>query len=167
MSMRIYTVHELPGAPLDGTGIVLVKEGFSFPAFLFSWIWLLWHRLWIAFALWIALIIVVSAIAQNLIGAEGAAICSLALQFLLGFEAGDIRRWTLERNGYRMAGLAGGGNLEEAERAFFAKWDRPLKLEPTEPPKPIWPRRAAQASDSAKRDANADEVLGLFPKAGG
>jgi hypothetical protein len=113
------------------------------------------------------LIIVVSAIAQNLIGAEGAAICSLALQFLLGFEAGDIRRWTLERKGYRMVGLAGGGNLEEAERAFFSRWDRPLNLEPTAPPKPIWPRRAVPASDAAKRDANAGDVFGLFPKAGG
>lgn len=160
MSMRIYTVHELPGAPLDGAGIVLVKEGFSFPAFAFSWAWLLWHRLWIAAALWIALIIVVSLVAQNLLGAEGAAICSLALQLMLGFEANDIRRWTLERKGYRMAGLAGGGNLEEAERAFFAKWDRPLDVESAPERKPVWGHRANTA-------AKPDDVLGLFPKAGG
>ncbi|MBX3494811.1 MAG: DUF2628 domain-containing protein [Parvibaculum sp.] len=160
MSMRIYTVHELPGAPLDGAGIVLVKEGFSVPAFVFSWAWLLWHRLWIAAALWIALIIVVSLVAQNLLGAEGAAICSLALQLMLGFEANDIRRWTLARKGYRMVGLAGGGNLEEAERAFFAKWDRPLNVAPAPPPKRVWGRRAETA-------AKPDDVFGLFPKAGG
>ncbi|MDO8837548.1 MAG: DUF2628 domain-containing protein [Parvibaculum sp.] len=158
MSMRIYTVHELQGAPLDGAGIVLVKEGFSFPAFAFSWIWLLWHRLWVALALWIALLVAVSLIAQNLLGAEATAICSLALQVLLGFEANDIRRWTLERKGYRMAGLAGGGNLEEAERAFFAKWDRSLHVDAAPSPRPVWGRRTGAASD---------DVLGLFPKAGG
>jgi len=160
MSMRIYTVHELPGAPLDGAGIVLVKEGFSFPALVFSWAWLLWHRLWIAAALWIALLVAVSLIAQSLFGAQGAAICSLALQLMLGFEANDIRRWTLERNGYRMAGLAGGGNLEEAELAFFAKWDRPLRIEAALPRKPVWGRRA-------DAPAKPDEVFGLFPKARG
>ena len=160
MSMRIYTVHELSGAPLDGAGIVLVKEGFSFPAFAFSWAWLLWHRLWIAAALWIALLIAVSLVAQNLFGAQGAAVCSLALQLMLGFEANDIRRWTLARRGYHMAGLAGGGNLEEAERAFFAKWDRPLTVEPAPERKPVWGHRANTA-------AKPDDVFGLFPKAGG
>jgi hypothetical protein len=158
MSMRIYTVHELQGAPLDGAGIVLVKEGFSLPAFAFSWIWLLWHRLWVALALWIALLVAISLIAQNLLGAEAIAICSLALQVLLGFEANDIRRWTLERKGYRMVGLAGGGNLEEAERAFFAKWDRSLHVETAPAPMPVWGRRAEAASG---------DVTGLFPKAGG
>ncbi|WP_339830818.1 DUF2628 domain-containing protein [uncultured Parvibaculum sp.] len=157
MSMRIYTVHQLPGAPLDGAGIVLVKEGFSFPAFAFSWIWLLWHRLWIALALWILLVVAVSLVAQNLFGAEAAAVCSLVLQLMLGFEANDIRRWTLERNRYRMVGLAGGGNLEEAERAFFAKWEGPLHLDRVAAPGPVWPRRA---------EATPDDVVGLFPKAG-
>jgi hypothetical protein len=93
--MRIYTVHELPGAPLDGAGIVLVKEGFSFPAFAFSWAWLLWHRLWIAFCVWLGLTAALSFLMQMAFGAGAAMACSLALQFLLGTEANDIRRWTI------------------------------------------------------------------------
>ncbi|MDP1625994.1 DUF2628 domain-containing protein [Parvibaculum sp.] len=163
--MRIYTVHELQGAPLDGAGIVLVKEGFSFPAFVFSWAWLLWHRLWIALGLWIGLIAVISFFVERLAGAEAAALCSLALQLLLGFEANDIRRWTMERKGYRLAGIVGGSSLEEAERNFFANWGRPLDIAP-EPPaaKAVWPRRAPAAE---KPSGDGDRVFGLFPKAGG
>ena len=157
--MRIYTVHELPGAPLDGNGIVLVKEGFSFPAFAFSWAWLAYHRMWVALAIWIGLAVTLSYVVQAAFGPAAAAAVSLALNFMLGAEANDIRRWTLERNGYREAGLAGGATLEEAERNFFAKWDRPLVVEEVKPvTAPVWPRRAPARKDG--------EVLGLFPEAG-
>ncbi|ABS62856.1 conserved hypothetical protein [Parvibaculum lavamentivorans DS-1] len=162
--MRIYTVHELQGAPLDGAGLVLVKEGFSFPAFLFSWAWLLWQRLWIAFGFWLLLVAATSFIVERLLGAEAATVCSLALQLLLGFEANDIRRWTLERKGYRLTGIVGGSSLEEAERNFFARWDGPLEVVPAAPsePGPVWPRRAPPAETSG-----SERIFGLFPKAGG
>lgn len=157
--MRIYTVHELPGAPLDGKGIVLVKEGFSFPAFAFSWAWLLYHRMWVALAIWIGLTVTLSYLVQAVLGAPAAAAVSLALGFMLGAEGNDIRRWTLERKGYREAGIAAGASLEEAERNFFAKWDRPLAVEEVKPvTAPVWPRRAPARKDG--------EVLGLFPEAG-
>ena len=157
--MRIYTVHELPGAPLDGAGIMLVKEGFSFPAFAFSWAWLLWHRLWVALCIWIGLTATLSFAMQIAFGAGAAMACSLALQFLLGAEANDIRRWTLARKGYRELGVTGGGSLEEAERNFFAKWDRPLDVEKVRPvTAPVWPRPAP-----ARTAGSEGEVFGLFP----
>lgn len=163
--MRIYTVHELPGAPLDGAGILLVKEGFSFPAFAFSWAWLLWHRLWIALGLWLGLTIGLSFLMEWSLGPQAAMVCSLALQLILGFEANDIRRWTLERKGYRLAGIVGGGSLEEAERNFFAKWDRPLEVDPVPSASaPVWPRRPAPAGTERP---GGDDIFGLFPKAGG
>ncbi len=157
--MRIYSVHELPGAPLDGKGIVLVKEGYSFPAFAFSWAWLAYHRMWIALAIWIGLTVTLSWAMQQALGPAAATVASLALNFLLGAEANDIRRWTLERRGYRAAGLAAGSSLEEAERNFFAKWDRPLEVDEEKPvTAPVWPRRAPARPQG--------EVLGLFPEAG-
>jgi len=156
---RIYTVHELPGAPLDGAGIVLVKEGFSFPAFAFSWVWLLYHRMWVALAIWIGLTVTLSWVLQETLGPAAAAAASLALGFMLGAEGNDIRRWTLARKGYREAGIAAGASLEEAERNFFAKWDRSLVVEEVKPvTAPIWPRRAPVRPGG--------EVLGLFPEAG-
>lgn len=157
--MRIYTVHELPGAPLDGKGIVLVKEGFSFPAFAFSWVWLAYHRMWVALAIWIGVTVTLSWAMQSALGAPAAAVASLALSFMLGAEGNDIRRWALAQKGYREVGLAGGASLEEAERNFFAKCERPLSVEEVKPvTAPVWPRRAP-----ARRDG---EVLGLFPEAG-
>lgn len=158
--MQIYTVHELPGAPLDGAGLVLVKEGFSFPAFVFSWAWLLWHRLWIAFGLWLGLTALVSLAVDFLYGAGAAAICSLALQLVLGFEANDIRRWTLARRGYRLAGMTGGATRNDAERLFFMTWDRPLDAALLEPATaPVWPRRVSATG-------GRPEIFGLFPDAG-
>ena len=157
--MRIYTVHELPGAPLDGKGIVLVKEGFSFPAFAFSWAWLLYHRMWVALAIWIGVTVTLSWAMQSALGAPAAAVASLALSFMLGAEGNDIRRGSLAQKGYREVGLAGGASLEEAERNFFAKWDRPLTVEEVKPvTAPVWPRRAPARKDG--------DVLGLFPEAG-
>jgi len=165
--MRIYTVHELPGAPLDGAGIVLVKEGFSFPAFLLSWLWLLFSRLWTALGLWIGLTAVTSFLAERYLGLEGAMLCSLALQLLLGFEGNDIRRWTLARKGYREIGIVAGASLEEAERRFFEKWDRPLDVAPVAPlSAPVWPQRPAPALRPARAPAGAGEIFGLFPEAG-
>jgi hypothetical protein len=157
--MRIYTVHELPGAPLDGAGLKLVKEGFSFPALAFSWAWLLWHRAWVALCLWIGLTVVISFLVQMAFGAPAAAIASFLLNFLLGAEGNDIRRWTLARKGYREIGLTGGTTLEEAERNFFAKWDRPLTVAPLQQAAaPVWPRKPAPRA--------AGEVMGLFPDPG-
>lgn len=163
--MRIYTVHELPGAPLDGAGIVLVKEGFSFPALLLSWIWLAFNRLWIALCLWIGLTTVTSFLVERTLGVEAAMFCSLALQLLLGFEGNDIRRWTLARKGYREVGIVSSSTLEEAERRFFERWDHPLDVAPVEPLNaPVWPRRNAVAP--MQKPANPNEIFGLFPEAG-
>lgn len=158
--MRIYTVHELPGAPLDGDGIVLVKEGFSFPAFAFSWAWALYHRMWVALAIWIGITVTLSWAAQAAFGPSAAMVVSLALNFMLGAEGNDIRRWTLARRGYREAGLATGASLEEAERNFLASWDRPLAVEEVKPvTAPVWPRRPQPAQTESG-------VFGLFPDAG-
>ncbi|MDX5367355.1 MAG: DUF2628 domain-containing protein, partial [Alphaproteobacteria bacterium] len=120
---------------------------------------LLYHRKWIALAIWIGHTVTLSWAMQDASGPAAAMVVSLALNFMLGAEANDIRRWTLERKGYREAGLAAGASLEEAERNFFAKWDRPLKVEEVRPvTAPVWPRRAPARKDG--------EVLGLFPEAG-
>ena len=55
--MASYVVMEPPGASRNdaAAGAVLVRDGFSFLAFLLPPLWLLWHRLWIEAALVFAL----------------------------------------------------------------------------------------------------------------
>ena len=50
--MRIYTVHESPFWALaekavPGADVVLIAEGFCWPAALFTVLWAAWHRLWL------------------------------------------------------------------------------------------------------------------------
>ena len=93
--MRVWTVHTASAA-IPARAPVLVREGFSWGAFLFGPVWLLLHRLWLAALLW-----VVAALALVLLlpGPAGV-VAVLAGQFLLGCHAPDLRRWGLRRRGY-------------------------------------------------------------------
>jgi len=161
--MRIYTVHELVGAPADGKGIVLVREGFSWTAAVFNLFWLFFKKLWIAAALYLALVLLVVS-AARLIGFsdEVISIFSLVLQGFLGAAAHDIERWTLVRKGYSEIGIASGRNLHDAERDFFRHWEGPVAANrPTASQSSkasVWPHREAPDAHSA---------IGLFPRAGG
>lgn len=123
--MRIYTVHERPGVPGEArdaalADAVLVKEGFSWPAFLAAPLWALHHRQWLG--------LVAYAVAVTLLGlaAEGAALgeasaATLALGFaiLVGASANDWRRDTLARQGYGLAAVVAAPDLEAAEERWF------------------------------------------------
>src|SRR3712207_2763918 len=87
-----------PDARLDREGRpsrrppVLVREGFSWGAFLFGPFWLLANRLWLAALLWL-----VAAVAALLLASVGGAWALPALQFLLGCHARDLKRRALAR----------------------------------------------------------------------
>src|SRR5690606_7078265 len=109
-----------------------------------------------------ALLLLINALLQYFgFGPEEAFICSSAFQLLLGFEANDLRRWTLTRKGYSMIGIAAGRSLDEAEQHLLAQWGgpKPGAHPATALRAAIWPRPAS--------GADRDTVLGLFPKAGG
>ena len=57
---KVYTAHVRGRGGVDAD-IVFVKDGFSWPAFFFTAVWALWHRLWL-----FALIV----LGQNLVQAE-------------------------------------------------------------------------------------------------
>jgi hypothetical protein len=44
------------------------------------------------------------------------------VHFLIGLESSTIRRWTLDRNGWRTVGSVVGRNWAECERRFFEAW---------------------------------------------
>jgi len=104
--MRVFTVHAKPGAR---PGTRLVREGFSFWAFLFGPLWLLWHALWLALLAYLLLAVAIAFIPDPW---EGWA--TLALQVLMGLHARDIQRWTLGRRGFATEGVVAGRDEEEA-----------------------------------------------------
>lgn len=93
--MRSWTVHL---APADVKAPILIREGFSFWAFLFGPFWLFRHRAWIAGG--VVLLVLISV---NFLDDPWGIALALAFHLLLGFHGGDLRRWTLRRRGWKLA----------------------------------------------------------------
>jgi hypothetical protein len=125
--MQTYTVHEPPTAPADrvdrAEGLVFIKDGFSWGAALFGPLWLLAHRLWWPLIGYIATYGAIEAVRlTRIVDQRWIGLCLLALNLLLAFEGDSLRRWTLNRRGWRMLGAANGRNRNECERRFFEAW---------------------------------------------
>jgi hypothetical protein len=108
--MKYWTVHlkpENPGLPIAP---VLVREGFSFAAFLFGPIWLLAHRAWIPAVLLIAVNVLVGSLAPD--AAEP--FLFLAIMFFVGLAGNDMRRFSLERSGYLLMHVVAARDVDGA-----------------------------------------------------
>lgn len=176
--MRIYTVHYRKDAPADAEGFVFVREGFAWGGLIFGWLWLLFRRLWIPLALWVAAALLLGVFAEAThIDESVPAIVALAMQLWLGFEGNDLRRWGLERKGYRQVDIVAALNAADAERIFFARWKGQVDLSEhtgnwVSPSGGVWPKRPEARPADAKHGErhsvwprSEDEgVLGLFPK---
>jgi hypothetical protein len=116
-----YTVH-VRGRGRADADVVFVKDGFSWPAFFFTLIWALWHRLWM-FALIVAASGFAIAIVSELLLLDPVtdAAIGLAWSVLVGFEANDARRRALERRDFDTEDVVLGQTLAQAEHSFFQK----------------------------------------------
>ena len=122
--MRIYTVHHRQEASGSLTGLgddaVLVKEGFSWPAFFIPLIWLIYKRMWIVLAFFLAVTIALTALARIADLPDSAMLVgSLAINLIMGLEGNDLYRWTLARRRYREQAVVVGHNLVTAEQRYF------------------------------------------------
>ena len=129
--MRLYTVHVPaiePGRVPPGenrleqqlAGMVPVKEGFCWPAFFFSVVWSLWHRLWFVAVALIAVNLAASVIVFQT-GANQVVnfVISFGIALLLGYMANDFRRAKLERNGYSERGVVLAGTAKAAVERYL------------------------------------------------
>ena len=155
--MAVYTVHVPEGVAdhvrrADRT--VFVREGFNSAAFVFGLLFLLWHRLWIALALWLLACCSIAALAWTLHPPVGSLVALLALMHLfVGVEGNDLRRWRLERRRFSLADVVTGHRREDAERAFFFR-------RPSEAPVPAPPPTRRPAHDAMPA------VIGMFQDEG-
>ncbi|MFW6077226.1 MAG: DUF2628 domain-containing protein [Hyphomicrobiales bacterium] len=122
--MRVYTVHHRQEASgsLTGLGedVILVKDGFSWPAFFLAPIWLIYKRMWIVLAFYVAAAIASAVLAELALAPDGAVfVANLALHLLLGLEGNDLYRWTLARRRYREQASVVGNDLMTAEQRYF------------------------------------------------
>ena len=92
--MKTFTAHLKPGRPP-----ILVRESWSWGAFLFGPLWLIAHRAWIPAVMDVAATIVLLAALPDSV--QGPALFGLAV--ILGLLGRDMVRWSLNRRGYTLA----------------------------------------------------------------
>ena len=157
--MAVYTVHEPPmreESTPDPERFVFVRDGFSFTAFVFGPVWMLWHRMWLIFFGYV-IVAGILEIALRGVGASSGATSLVGFLFalLIGFEAPTLRRFALRRRKWSNLGIIVGDNLESAEQRFFDAWTagrvpRPASAPPAGPVAP----------------APSGPIIGLFPEPG-
>ena len=169
--MAVYAVFEprLRGDDLNRQAeqVTFVRDGFTWSAFIFGPLWMLRHRLWLAFVVYVAVFVAVG-IAQymRVIPFGTGSLIALMLAFLIGLEAATLRRRKLLWWRWRDAGVVVADNLISAEQRFFDRW-------------------VADAPDAARLDAASsshavppalpprpffdhdNDVIGVFPPPGG
>ncbi len=124
--MRFYTIHA-PRRPWASTETSIeearaVKDGFSWPAFVFSFIWALWHRLWlVAAAIFVAEFAIGLLVGLIGLGAVANGVLSLGTALIVGWLANDLRRDHLERIGLTDLGVVIAGNGEDAIERYFTE----------------------------------------------
>jgi hypothetical protein len=164
--MPTYTVHAPPPRPGETASaperFLFVRDGFYFWAFALTPVWLLLHRLWLAFAIYLVASILLG-IGLALIGASASVqfLAALLIALLIGFEAATIRRRKLTRRGWKMLGFVVGEDAEMAERRFFAEWVKRADETPPSPPEVLDPRYARPVR---RGPPSPSDVIGLFPE---
>jgi hypothetical protein len=164
--MSVYAVYAPPlkrgQSTSDPERFVFVRDRFSFWAFLLAPLWMLRHRLWLAFILYLVVNVALEIALGTLGASRGVMIAGAALlSLLVGLEAATLRRRALVRRGWSNIGLVIGDDVEAAERRFFDSWITQL-------PRNGKPRASSQPTASAPnlRRPPASEVTGLFPEPG-
>ena len=167
--MSVYTVHQPPiryADPLpDAERIVFVRDGFSFWAFLFAPLWMLWHRMWLVLLGYVVVVAGIDA-ALSVLGASPFAISVVALfiALLVGLEASTLRRLSLRRRGFRNVGIVSGADREDAERRFFETWMAQPRSASAAGAPPATPPPMPSASSA--HGSHSPDVIGLFPQPG-
>jgi hypothetical protein len=135
---------------------VFLRERFSWGAFLFGPLWMIWRRLWLVLFIYVvAMALIEYGLRRFGIASSARFAVYFLVALLVGMEAATLRRWTLLRRGWRERGVVVADDLEMAERRFFDSWSAEKSMPPPPPPPP--PPYAPVSSAG---------VIGLFPEPG-
>ena len=156
--MNTYTLHvpadAAPGDPEALDKAEIVKDGFAWGAFLLTFLWFFWNRLWLA-GIGILIAVVGLPAALQAVGIDGgsAILAELLLALVIGLEANSLKRWTLRRR-KPAVDVVTASDVEEAEAKAFSRW-----LAGAAEPKTF----VARGSMPVVPYRGAEPVIGLFP----
>ncbi|MGN6538078.1 MAG: DUF2628 domain-containing protein [Mesorhizobium sp.] len=137
--MASYVVMEPPGRAGSGDA-VLVRDGFSWLAFFFSPLWLLWHWLWVEALLTFIMLGLLSAASEMAGFGLAGSLLTLLVSLFIGLEGQGLRLAALRRRGWRDIGVVEAQGLADGEIRYTAT----LEAEP-EPQAPVLMPDAARA----------------------
>jgi len=165
--MKTYTLHLPPDAQVGDPEALeraeLVKDGFTWGAFFFTFLWFFYHRLWLAgLGVLIALLAVGFLFRVLDIPPFQATLAQILIQILIGLEAASLRRWTLGRRGRPAVDVITASNRDAAALKAFARWIGPPAVAPRPPARP-----GPASALSVGPYGGAPPVIGLFPDAEG
>jgi hypothetical protein len=126
--MLTYTAHRRVELLLDddGGGVVFVKDGFSWPAFFIPFVWMIWHRLWLALVAYIVVAVGLAGIGYLSGFPDGlATMLGLLINLFFGLEGNNFRRRSLARRGYNEVADIVASDREEAAWRYFAVRQQP------------------------------------------
>lgn len=146
--------HAIPGDPDALERSEVVRDGFSWWAFITPMLWLFWHRHWVL-GIVAALIVGLVGVGLSALGLRTGAILGveILLHLLFGFEAASLRRFVYERRGRPVGDVVTATDSADAEAKSFARWIAPRE---TNSSRPVANSRTAYASSS-------EPIIGLFP----
>lgn len=154
--MASYIVLTPPDAEA-GADDILVRDGFTWLAFLVPLLWFAWHRMWLWAAAFLLAGLAVSVVADRT-DWGGTAIFALAMMALwAGFEAGAQRVAALADRGWIIRDVVVASGRDMAEAIWF---DRPRPA-----PRLTKGRKGAIAAPAARRAGGP--ALGLLDYDGG
>ncbi|UIK05481.1 DUF2628 domain-containing protein [Neorhizobium galegae] len=147
--MRSYLVLTPPNDPRSGPerdlqSILVLRDGFSWLALLFPWIWLFWHRLWIAGSV-VLLVQIGSGILMQVPGFWTAGLLlGFATSLLTALEGRHYRSEALIHRGWALGTVISAHDLRTAEEIYFSGLPQPEQQ-----PMPVSAEWAKQAKPPA------------------
>ena len=131
--MTLYVVQARGADQASLERAVVVRDGFSWGAFIFAQFWLLYRRLWLPLLVWVVLEGTFIALALPHVSAASAAADDLLARLYLGLEGRQMRL----AKGERRAGIVdvvAARDGDEAERLFFHRRARAGAVTPAPDP---------------------------------
>ena len=118
--MQLFSVHLRRHGLDPDRDLVLVKEGFSWPAFFLPLLFALWHRLWLMAAA-VGAVLLAFAGLDRLLAPDplSAAAVSVGFSTVAGLLANDLLRRRLDRRGFAFEDVVSGRDRDEALRRFL------------------------------------------------
>lgn len=123
--MLTYTAHRKPDLldqANDGSDIVFIKDGFSWPGLLIPFFWMIWHRLWLPLAVYLAAVALLALAGHVVFSLPDGLMTSLGLllNLFVGLEGNNFWRRALAKRGFEEIADIVADNSETASYRFFS-----------------------------------------------